>query len=173
MEKRALILFLLKKMRESGSWCGETHVQKCLYFLQSLFRIPTGFNYILYKHGPYSFELSDELTAMRADYCLRLEPRKPYGPSLSHGVLSEKLIQKYFQRIIEYDEAVSFIAEKLSNKTVKDLEKVATALYIKREKDWQDERDLIQQMVTLKPHISLEDASEAVKFLKELEKSVI
>ncbi len=30
----ALIVDLLKKLRERGSWCGETHIQKALYIFE-------------------------------------------------------------------------------------------------------------------------------------------
>ena len=39
--------------------------QKAVYFLQEIFDVPTGIEYILYKHGPYSFDLTADLTALR------------------------------------------------------------------------------------------------------------
>ena len=58
-----VITRLIETLRERGSWCGETHVQKAAFFLQELMEVPTRFHFILYKHGPFSFDLRDELTA--------------------------------------------------------------------------------------------------------------
>lgn len=82
LKKDALLCELADQLRHSGSWCGETHVQKATYFLQELRRVPLEFEFVLYRHGPFSFDLRDELTAMRADGFLDLSERGPYGPSL-------------------------------------------------------------------------------------------
>ncbi|MCL6557372.1 MAG: hypothetical protein K6U74_00970, partial [Firmicutes bacterium] len=63
LKRKALLLSLVKAMESQGSWCGETHIQKCSYFLQAMLGVPLGFEFILYKHGPFSFDLRDELTA--------------------------------------------------------------------------------------------------------------
>ena len=55
----------------------ETHVQKAMYLMQELLEVPTEYSFILYKHGPFSFDLSDELTSFRGDYLLELAPRRP------------------------------------------------------------------------------------------------
>ena len=34
--------------------------------------VPTGFEFILYMYGPFSFDLSDELTSIRADGLLKI-----------------------------------------------------------------------------------------------------
>ena len=64
LEKVAVLLKLLEKLRENGSWCGETHLQKATYMCQQLLSLPTGFDYVLYKHGPFSFDLRGELGAL-------------------------------------------------------------------------------------------------------------
>jgi hypothetical protein len=66
-KRDAILLELIDKLERRGSWCGETHIQKATFFLQEMLRVPMDFGFILYKHGPFSFELRDELTAMRAD----------------------------------------------------------------------------------------------------------
>lgn len=63
LQRDAVILSLIENLRAKGSWCGETHIQKATYFVQELLRVPLEFEFVLYKHGPYSFDLSDELTA--------------------------------------------------------------------------------------------------------------
>ena len=46
-----------------------------------MFGVPLWFEFVLYKHGPYSFALTDELMRMRADRLLEWVPKRPYGAS--------------------------------------------------------------------------------------------
>lgn len=89
MRKAGLLTRLIEELHNNGSWCGETHVQKATFFAQELTKIPLGFDFILYKHGPFSFDLRDELTALRADGLLKLETQWPYGPRISPTQQSE------------------------------------------------------------------------------------
>ena len=81
LRNAALLTRLIEGLCSKGDWCGETHVQKTAFFVQELMGVPLGFRFILYKHGPFSFGLRDELTALRADGLLELEPRT-YGAQL-------------------------------------------------------------------------------------------
>ena len=51
--------------------------------------------------------------------------------------------------------------DKLANKSVKDLERIATALYVKINKDLVDD-EIVNQITALKPHITKQSAREAV-----------
>ena len=41
----ALVGVLVGQLRESGNWCGETHLQKAVYFLQTARRVPMGYSF--------------------------------------------------------------------------------------------------------------------------------
>jgi uncharacterized protein YwgA len=89
LQRAAVLVSLIEAMREQGSWCGETNIQKACFFLQEVTRVPLGFDFILYRYGPYSFDLTDELTALRADSIFALRIRDPkYGPCYQPGELS-------------------------------------------------------------------------------------
>lgn len=173
MEKRALIVSLVEKMKNGGSWCGETHIQKCVYFLQQLLLVPMDYKYIMYKHGPYSFDLSDELAFLRGNAFLELRPRLPYGPSLFPGKYDKILKDKYAAVIFQYTREVDFVVKKLADKTVKELEKISTTLYVKKEKQWVSEKDIVDQIMQLKPHIKRKDVDEALDYLKIIEKAAV
>lgn len=79
LQREAVLLSLIIEMKARGSWCRETHIQKTTYFLQELLEVPMGFEFILYKHGPFSFDLSDEITAMRSNALLQYQSHAPYG----------------------------------------------------------------------------------------------
>src|SRR5580700_3742872 len=94
-QKDVVLLSFIECLKENGSWCGETHVQKGTYFFQELMGVPLDFDFILYKHGPYSFDLKDKITALRADLLLTVVSRDPYGPSIVLGENSSALLERF------------------------------------------------------------------------------
>jgi len=162
-KKTVLLTALADNLRKKGSWCGETHLQKATYFLQALKKVPVGFEFILYKHGPFSFELRDELTAMRADGLFDLHSQWPYGPTLISTQKSKRLRQKYSKTLQKYQKQLNFVSEQLGKQNVSELEKLATALYIRIEASSKSESQRAKYLHSLKPHVSLDDSLEAVK----------
>jgi len=162
----ALLLALLKAMDERGSWCGETHVQKASYFLQEATNVPLDLDFILYKHGPYSFDLHEGLGDMRARLLIDIKQRAPYGPSLIPGPSAQVLADGLSDYVAAYSPAIDFVAEKLSGHGVVDLERLATALYVIR--NYATEQDKARLMSTLKPHISRERATEAIDEVEKI-----
>ena len=165
--KRDVILIrLIEALRTRGSWCGETHVQKATYFLQNMVGVQTAFEFILYKHGPFSFDLRDELAAMRADGLVSLCVQDPrYGPSILPDEGVAKRLQEQFPTTLEqHEDRISFIAEKLGDKPVVDLERLATAFYVSNEVTPGANADgRAKQVHNLKSHIPVEEALEAVR----------
>ncbi len=162
-KKTALLTALAEGLKKRGSWCGETHLQKATYFLQTLQKVPIGFEFILYKHGPFSFELRDQLTAMRADGFFDLHQQWPYGPSLIPTEKSKHFRQQYSRTLRKYGKQLNFISDKLGKQNVSELEKLATALYIRVKKSSQSESQRAKYLHSLKPHVSLDDSLRAVK----------
>ncbi|MDA8234685.1 MAG: hypothetical protein M0Z31_07815 [Clostridia bacterium] len=162
-QKNVVIISLIEILKEKGSWCGETHIQKSTYFLQELLEVPLDFEFILYKHGPYSFALTDELTAMRADGLIKLVPQPyPFGPSLLPSDSSKALKRMYREALEKYYNKVIYIAEKLGDTGVASLERLATALYVTLEDEMKDVKSRADRIHRLKPHVSVEEALEAV-----------
>jgi uncharacterized protein YwgA len=161
----AIILELIERINEQGSWCGETRIQKCGYFLQEMMKVPMAFDFILYKHGPFSFDLRDELTAMRADKLLELQVRSNCcGPFLLPGAAAETVKKRYSGIRERYKTQIAFVAETFAPIGVSELERLATAFYITselREEQTVDRR--AERIHQLKPHISLLEARLAVE----------
>lgn len=152
---------LIEKLREGGSWCGETHLQKAAFFLQELMAVPTGFDFILYKHGPFSFDLRDELTALRADGLIKLEARSS-GAKLVPTERATHVQCLYARTVERHESAIEFVANKFGDKKVGELERLGTAYFVtKRRLASIEER--AERIVELKPHVSLPQAQMAVK----------
>lgn len=169
LQRAAVILSLVEELEASGSWCGETHIQKATYFLQSLMRVPLEYKFILYKHGPYSFGLREEVMSMLADdlFRVRLQPA-PYGPSILPDDSADQVKKRFQKTIAQYRQQVKAVAEKLGDKRVTDLERLATALYVTQE----DHRDSsvetrARRINELKPHVGVQEAIKAIRAIDE------
>jgi hypothetical protein len=165
LQRAAVLLSLIEALRKSGSWCGETNVQKAAYFLQELLEVPLEYDFILYKHGPYSFDLTDEMTGLRADSILDLKIRDPqYGPSYVPGEQSDFVTERFPKTIGNYQRQVNFIASKLGDKNVAELERIATALFVRNKKGSESDAEVrAREIRRLKPHISMDEALAAVE----------
>ena len=165
LQKAAILVSLIETLEEKDSWCGETNVQKATYFLQGLVGVPLGFKFILYKYGPYSFDLSEELTYLCADSFLDLEVRDPrYGPSYITGGMRDYVVDRFPKTLCRYRNGIDYVADRLGSKRVPELERLATALFVRLMKDEVPSVEKRAAKITkLKPHISDVDAKEAVR----------
>jgi hypothetical protein len=68
-----------------------------------------------------------------------------------------------------YKSKIEFIAGKLGDKKVSELERLATALYVTLNSKV-DPNKRADEICALKPHVSKEDAIEAVRFVDEMKK---
>ncbi len=163
LQKAAVLTRLIDELRAHGSWAGETHVQKAGYLLQEVTGVPLGYDFVLYHYGPFSFDLRDELTALRADGLVTLEPHLNYGPKLATTPQAEKLQKNFERTLARYGPAIEFVARKLGSSGVYELEKLATALHVTKElgEDASVE-DRAERLTKIKPHIRLEEARKAV-----------
>lgn len=174
LQKASVLTSLVDKLRERESWTGETHVQKAVFFLQDLLGSPLGFDFVLYKHGPFSFDLRDELTGLRADGFLELEPQSPpYGPRFASTLAGREIAGRYSKTLGEQDDRLEFVAELFRGKGVKELERLATALYSSLKKDWKASvEDRASFLHEIKPHVSLPEAREAVQSVDSLYQAI-
>jgi hypothetical protein len=165
LQRYAVILSLVEHMEKEGSWCGETHIQKACFLLEELFEVSLGFEFILYKHGPYSFDLNDELTAMRADIIFKLQSTfSSYGPSFRPARNSKQIKEMYHKTIETYETRVKFVAQKVGSNGVSYLERLATALYVTRYENTNETAEGRSKIIhALKPHVTIEEAREATK----------
>jgi uncharacterized protein YwgA len=167
----ALVVELAQQLRAHGSWCGETHLQKALYILQDLSKSSFGYKFVIYKHGPYSFELNNELAAMRAANILEFQfPREGYGPRISPTKFGEKVLNVHAENIREYTPFARFLADWFANSDVRHLEKVATAYFVTQKNPRAPANERAKKLSSLKPHVDIHAAEDAVRIVDEKRK---
>jgi len=170
-QRQAVLAAVDQQLAAEGSWCGETHLQKAVYFLQTLLDVPTDFDYILYKFGPFSRELRAELATMRADGFLELVPRpQPYGPTLDvTPSAQQQLVARWPKTLKRYASGLDFVAQQLGHLGVSDLERLATALWVRRELPDASRDVQALRLNEIKPHVSLTDAADALAEVEGME----
>ena len=162
-ERAALVAELVDRLHAHGSWAGETHLQKTLFFLQDGLNVPLEYDFILYKHGPFSFAFRDELAQMRVDGLLDLKANPiPYGPSFVSTETSKAWRTIMTAVVEEFEPQVEYVADKLGPKGVVALEKLATSLYFTIQSPNAPTESRAEAIHEVKPHISMFEAVRAV-----------
>jgi uncharacterized protein YwgA len=96
LQRAAVLIDLVERLRAHDSWCGETHLQKAAYLLQQLADVDLDYDFVLYKHGPFSFDFRDELNELLVDGIIRYEPQPPpYGPRIAVTAQAERVREMY------------------------------------------------------------------------------
>jgi hypothetical protein len=93
-------------------------VQKSVFFLQELLNVPLAF----------SFELQRHVSSMMADDMITVRPL-PYGSTFEAGEQIAYLEKHSGDVITAHRDHIDFVVNQLANRGVKQLERVATALY--------------------------------------------
>ena len=167
-EQYALVLSLTDALYTKGSWCGETHIQKTAYFLETLEPVPSNLSFTLYKHGPYSFELHDILGDMLNLGFIAQEHQPPYGPRLRLTDIGRGFLARQQKNIATHETSIKNMANTFCRHSVQGLEKVATALLLRKQDDTLEPDAIAQKLHNIKPHISLPEAHAAVREMLQL-----
>lgn len=166
-KKHSFILSVIENLQKYGSWTGKTHIQKTSFLLKVLSKIEVPFRFVLYKHGPYSFELQNEFEEMKSYAATVSGEVTHYGSRFFLGMNATRI-----QEISPLDEAVVEEIERICKfvncKNVSDLEKIATVAWIHFEEKLIDPDGVSNRLHELKPHISSEQASEAYAELQSV-----
>lgn len=164
VQRAVVVTNLLDHLKAAGSWCGETHIQKSVYLLQDLMMHPLGYSFILYKHGPFSFDLRDELASLRADGLLDLHTRsEPYGPSIFPTPAATALQEHFKVTSARFHDAIQFVAQTVRDRRVSELERLATALFVTKEKQGRSVAERAARLHEVKPHVGMPDAEAAIQ----------
>ncbi len=163
-DHRVLVCHLVQSMHTYGSWVGETHIQKCSMFLQKLLGVPIDYRFVLYKHGPYSFDLRADLAEMRVRYLLDVKPHPRYAPSYVLGVRGERSVELKN----EFEKEIRFVSEEVSTKNVAELERIATVYFIHEAHPELAENEVANLVCELKPHIQPSDANLAFEEVRRI-----
>lgn len=163
LERAVLLGTLAKELASKGGWCGLTHLQKAMFFLQQVCGVPITYDFILYKHGPFAFDLQDELTGFLADHIFELVPMPSSSASYRPTSLGDSLKERFGNAAEPYESSLVAVAELISSMPLGQLERFSMALLLTlRGEGQRSPADRARELHKIRPHVSLEEAAAAV-----------
>jgi len=152
---------MIETLRAQGNRTGKTHIIKGLFLAIAAGLLDVPFQFFLYKHGPYSIDIEESIEQMKSYGGAEMEPAfDGYGVLLSPG----KMASFVKQRVELSDEtlrALQHVCEFLQFKNVGQLERLATAAWIRTREGITDPDEVARRLHELKPHISQAEARVA------------
>jgi hypothetical protein len=165
-QKHALILAMIESLARHGSRTGKTHVIKGLFLGHAASVISAPFDFFLYKHGPYSTDIESALEQMQSYRAIKVSPAHDgYGVILRLDAMAN-FVKKQARLSPETEQGVERICEFIRSKNVSDLERLATAAWIRRRERINESDAVAARLHKLKPHVSLNQARAADQDLR-------
>jgi hypothetical protein len=158
--RHVLIAELVRAMRDAGSWCGRTHIQKTLYSFQTLFH-PGGeweVRYILYKHGPYSFALDEDLAEMEFYGGLAREQHRCSAARYEPGEGARALRERFGAGVEAWLPQLQFVAQRVGARNPRELEALSLLMFLATDSQeclqHSNEQARLSRVHELKPHLT-------------------
>jgi len=158
--KHRLLLAVIERLNSYGSWTGKTHVQKTVFLLDAAKKLEMPFKFVLYKHGPYSFDVENELQEMRSYGAIQSVSVSSYGVTLKPSQNADWL-KAQVTLTSEQEQQIEQMCEFVSTRNVTELERLATAAWIRTQEHITDPERIAGRLHELKPHISVAEALQA------------
>lgn len=166
-EKSHLVIGLVHRLNEVGSWSGATHIQKSAFFLQEWRQAPLNYRFVIHYYGPYSFDLDEELGLLRTAGWLKAIPQDGWG--VRYEVEPQRLAQ-VASSLSERDWAdINAVADRFGRKNARQLEVLATVYMFMRTRHDASLNGADQWVKTIKPHVGGPDIQRAWNELLELQ----
>ena len=129
LQRAAVLTKLMDKLRQHDSPCGETQVQQAAFLLQEVANVPLDLQFVLYRYGPYCFELQYELTALRADGLVVLKPVGRKSPGFVLTDQSTYIRNLYRPTLRRHEDRLVFVASTLGDRGPAALERLNMAVH--------------------------------------------
>lgn len=157
----AIVLRAVRGLNAANSWTGKTHVIKSLYIASTKADLP--FEFVLFKHGPYSFDANDAIESMSAVGFLSLTATPPYGvqlkPGRFEGLLDEDLNPSTVSIV---DRAIELVG----TAGVQELEAFATSIWVAERDGFDGDDAWLKAVKKLKPHLADKLITDAISKAK-------
>ena len=119
------------------------------------------FHFVLYRHGPYSFDIEADLEQMRSYGALEIElNNQGYGVVLRPGA-NAGFLQRNERLVNEEIEAINDVCGFVGSSNIWGLERLATASWIRRQEGLVEREEIARRLNFLKPHVSIAEAEDA------------
>jgi uncharacterized protein YwgA len=154
MQKELRVASIVGLVQNAPARLGKTQVQKLVYFAQHC-GVPLQYQYEIYHYGPYSFELSHELSSLDSLGVLNIQsdPSR-YGFDISVGKFAER-----FKLEPKYQKKIDKVVSAFGSNTPAQLEVKATIHFVlsivkKKTSPSKTRPDVVQKVHALKPRFT-------------------
>jgi hypothetical protein len=124
--------------------------------------------YILYKHGPYSFDAEDMLAAMKVYHYIEEFDSAHFGRSFTQGHQAARLRKTVMIKHGDLKKIAKLCKLFDSNINIRELEGIATACWIRNNERIIEKDEIVKRLNCLKPHVSLKEAAQQASKLEAL-----
>lgn len=162
LKQAAILATFVEVVRGRAMACGETLVQKAAYVMKELFDLPLTDEFRIHYYGPYSFQLRDRLASMEADDIVRVSPRE-MGVTYDLGNRFVQLRERFPKTLETCLPAIQFAANELASLGVKQLEPLATALFVTRQSPGASAAERAAKLMEIKTHVKPNEAKVAIE----------
>jgi hypothetical protein len=157
----ALILGMIETLSAQGSRTGKTHVIKGLFLGRAAGALDVPFQFFLYKHGPYATEIESSLEQMKSYGAITVEPAYDgYGVMLRPGGMAS-FVKEQAPLTVETQQGIDRVCRFVQGKNVGQLERFATAAWIRTREGVEDPDAVAVRLNELKPHVSVREGRDA------------
>ena len=175
-ERYAIVLYTIKKWNEVKNTCNEKQLQKSLYVLESIDKEVIEYKFIVFKNNPYSYELRDDLGSMEAENLLEVERLEPFGINVLLNHHGEELISFYskFNNYRRIKDILDIIIQKLSKRTIIDIENTTRAFMILRKQLFNSSKEeMIIELKNISPSMTFNEAKNYVIEAEDIMKKCV
>jgi uncharacterized protein YwgA len=162
----AILGRVVERVEEQKRFCGETLLQKSAYFLKEMFGAPISAPFRIYYYGPFSFDLRETLSTMEGLDVVQTVPHE-WGATYRIGRRYRQVKERFPKTLRQLEPAIDWVMHELAPLGVKELEPLATALFLKRERPDANDQTLAATLHEIKPHVSVDAARVALQKVGE------
>lgn len=140
---------------------GRTALMKFAYLLQTVRRVPLGYQFKLYNYGPYDAAVLSDLSQAAMFDAIESETvifQSGYGYEYSPGEKYEELRQESGAELAEFVDDIDWVLKGFGDWSASRLELLSTVVFAEREMQRKQKSapksDLCQRVKSIKPHFS-------------------
>lgn len=152
----AILGRIVERMEEQKRFCGgacrsrPTSSRRC-------FDAPISAPFRIYYYGPFSFDLRETLSTMEGLDVVQTVPHE-WGATYRIGRRYGQVRDNFPKTMQQLELAIDWVMRELAPLSVKELEPLATALFLKREQTDSNDERLVARLREIKPHVSVDAA---------------
>jgi uncharacterized protein len=170
----ALITDLAIRFKNKKVQFGKTILQKVIFILQEIYKIPLGYDFSLYTYGPYTSEVFQDLDVTENLEGVQVRSVETgYGgykilPGKENARIRAKG-EKYLESL-PMNTALDSLMENFGRYTARELELRATIIFIDRDLRGTPQHtvdDLASLLNEIKPKFSLKEITQVIEEMKK------